>query len=454
MSFWSATRWRHHLVLPDPTDRAVLLLEGPGGWALPMLETDPGHPGDATMVTDGMRERFGLETTVLGCLHHDFDPGSRLGEWVRALENHSPEWTAKPSARWIGADALFSLPLARPEHRRLLAAWLAGHRSFRVPWERRGWMQRAVDWSQAALTAHGLGRIDHVSQVRAWEFSTVLRLTARGRPFFLKAVPPDRTREVLVTRHLGERLPHVVAPLLASDVEQGWMLMIGVEGPSLEDIGDVRRWEAAARAYAGLQIEWTDRADDLLRLGVRDLRPSRLVTEVDVCFADGSALTPGLRRDLLPAEIETLRRLSPALTRACIELEAAGIPSTLDHADLWASNVIDAAAGPVIIDWEDACLSHPFFGLWYLLASAEDRVDEGATAASRIRDAYLEPWTRYAPAGQLRAVFDQAQRLAPLCFAITFRLEVLPALEASWELREFVPFFLRRLLGAWTESTR
>ena len=92
----------------------------------------------------------------------------------------------------------------------------------------------------------------------------------------------------------------------------------------------------------------------------------RLVGEIDACFADASALSPGLRRDLLPPEIATLRRLAPALARACHELAAAGIASTLDHADLWASNVLDAATGPVIIDWEDACLSHPFFGLWFL----------------------------------------------------------------------------------------
>jgi hypothetical protein len=128
------------------------------------------------------------------------------------------------------------------------------------------------------------------------------------------------------------------------------------------------------------------------------------------------------------------------------------LPNTLDHADLWASNIIDTASGPVIIDWEDACLSHPFFGRWNLLMSAEDRVDDPARAQNRIRDAYLEPWTRYASSEQLRAAFDLAQRLAPLCFAITFRLDVLPLLDASWELREFVPFFLRHLITAWADQ--
>lgn len=453
MSFWTTRRWRQHLVLAHPTDRAVLLLEGSAGWALPVLEMDAGHPGDAAMIVSGVRERFGLDVGVLGCLHHDFDRVTRVGEWVRELESHSPVWTPTPPARWISADDLRSLTLAWPGHRPLLTAWLAGHCHARAPWERRGWLNRAVGWSQSELSRHGFGKIEHATQVRAWEFSTVLRLTAGAQRFFFKAVPAGREREMRVTRRVAERLPHLVAPVIASDVEQGWMLMAGVEGPSLEGISDVRRWEAAARAYAGLQIDWIDHTAELLTLGVRDLRPACLAAEVDACFADGRALSPGLRRDLRPPELEALRKLSPVLANACTELEARGIPNTLDHADLWASNVIDTANGPVIIDWEDACLSHPFFGLWYLLMSAEDRVDDPARAQSRIRDAYLEPWTRYASSEQLRATFDLAQRLAPLCFAITFRLDVLPLLDASWELREFVPFFLRRLLTAWRTAT-
>ena len=117
----------------------------------------------------------------------------------------------------------------------------------------------------------------------------------------------------------------------------------------------------------------------------------------------------------------------------------------------WASNIIDTDSGPVIIDWEDACLSHPFFSLWYLLQSS-DWLDPRPTTRGRIRDAYLEPWARYGSPGELRATFDLAQRLAPLSAAITFRLDVVPLLDASWELREFVPFFLRHLLAAWADQ--
>jgi len=59
MSFWSATRWRQHLVLALPTGRAVLLLEEPAGWALPVLEMNATHPGDAEMIASSCLSSYG-----------------------------------------------------------------------------------------------------------------------------------------------------------------------------------------------------------------------------------------------------------------------------------------------------------------------------------------------------------------------------------------------------------
>jgi hypothetical protein len=449
MSFWSATRCRFHIALRHPTDRAVLLVDDRPGWALPVVEAEPGHPGDFRAIARTMRERLGLDVAALGCLAHEFDPTARLGESVREVESQSPDWTPRPPARWVTTEELATLALTTPRHRTLLTSWLSGRKQSPLPWERRGWLQRAVGWCDAELRARGLASVERVEQVRQWEFSTVLRLTTADRRFFFKAVPQGREREVRLTQRLAERHPGSVAQVLASDLEQTWMLMAEIGGVNLEEVRDLRRWEAAAATYARLQTDWIGRGDELVALGCRDLSLPNLAAAIVPCIGDTAALAPGLRRDLSAEEIHRLRALGPALAAACKELEGFGIPATLDHADLWASNVIDGPHGPVIIDWEDAGLSHPFFALWHLILSAEDRVDDTVNAPARIRDAYLEPWTRYESPKRLREAFDLAQRLAPLCYAITFRLDVLPVLDASWELREFVPFFLRRLLGAW-----
>lgn len=125
----------------------------------------------------------------------------------------------------------------------------------------------------------------------------------------------------------------------------------------------------------------------------------------------------------------------------------------MEHGDLWGDNVIAAPDACVLIDWEDAALAHPFWSPALLLLSLDhtEALADVPDARARIREAYLAPWraagpTRAWPAGRLDAAFDLAQRLAMLYYAVQFRRFALPRIETSWEVREFAPFFLRRLL--------
>ena len=76
-----------------------------------------------------------------------------------------------------------------------------------------------------------------------------------------------------------------------------------------------------------------------------------------------------------------------------------GTPACLEHGDFWAANVIATERGPVLIDWEDATLSHPFLGAYLLVASLDyaDAIGDKAAARDRIRRAYLGPWREACP---------------------------------------------------------
>ncbi len=58
----------------------------------------------------------------------------------------------------------------------------------------------------------------------------------------------------------------------------------------------------------------------------------------------------------------------------------------------------------VVLDWGDACVTHPFLSLAVLERSMTGQLgaDQGA-AMARLRDACLEPWERDASTGSLRA---------------------------------------------------
>ena len=111
------------------------------------------------------------------------------------------------------------------------------------------------------------------------------------------------------------------------------------------------------------------------------------------------------------------------------------MPDSLDHGDLSAAQVIVGEMGPVIFDWSDATITHPF------LALAAFDADETGTQA------YLDAWqTGLSPSDALERG-PRGSPGEPLHLARSFRDRILPGLEQPWELDRVVPARLHGL--AW-----
>jgi hypothetical protein len=89
----------------------------------------------------------------------------------------------------------------------------------------------------------------------------------------------------------------------------------------------------------------------------------------------------------------------PAFVDACAELAASsaaiGVPAaTIEHADIHGTNVVFDGHTARLVDWGDACITHPFASLFVpshlLLPSLP--VSTRAAAERSLRDAYLGPW--------------------------------------------------------------
>jgi hypothetical protein len=127
------------------------------------------------------------------------------------------------------------------------------------------------------------------------------------------------------------------------------------------------------------------------------------------------------------AQIARLRAIAPDLHAACAELAALGIPETLEHGDLWGTNIFladDSGSTFRFHDWSDSSLSHPFFSLLLTLHDVELAFPDMPDARDRLRDA-----------------FAMAQRLAPLDHALLYHRRILPAMRAKWEMALMLPYF-------------
>jgi hypothetical protein len=146
------------------------------------------------------------------------------------------------------------------------------------------------------------------------------------------------------------------------------------------------------------------------------------------------------------AEAGRLRERSSELVEACLYLAAGPVPDSLDHGDLNAAQVLVGAMGPVVLDWSDGSITHPFLSAASFLGSA-GRSAGVPVAGTSLEDAYLGPW-RASGSGseaELRAALARARVVHPIHVAALYAERVLPGLEQPWEMARVVPDALRSL---------
>ena len=324
--------------------------------------------------------------------------------------------------------------------------WKAGdeYAPHRVPWYRHGWQPEAAAWIEEQVRGLGDRLVAPVEQLRSWQRSALLRAHTPSGALYFKAVPPMFAHEPRLIQALARDHPGRFPEIIALDEERHWYLMRDLGGRPLTEVRDIGRWEEALRCYARLQIAATEEVERLLALGCPDRRLDRLAAELDSLLEDTRALQPaGL--PLSAEEIQHLRRRAPWFKEACAELAAAGIPCTLEHGDFWSGQIIVGEKGHAFIDWSDSSVSHPFFSMLFLRENAGE-FPEVPDVGVRLRNAYLEPWTDYAPMDRLVSIYEQALVLAGLHHALLYHRIVLPGMEVRWEMENMVPYYLKTVL--------
>lgn len=326
-----------------------------------------------------------------------------------------------------------------------------------IPWAQPGWFEKVSRWVHAELEGQGIAVSGAIEYARSYPWSTVLRVpTGQGTVYF-KAVSPVDPYEPAVLQSLGRWRPDCVPELLAVDADRRWILMRDT-GHMLRDAirptRDIRPWLPVLPRYAQLQIEMAEHVPELLARGVPDRRLSVLPSLYEPLLADVDVLRIDQPNGLTSEQYRRLLDLSPRVVELCEQLAEYHIPETLNHGDLNDSNILLCDGRPIFIDWGDSCVSHPFYSLRTVLVSAEISLglEENAPELQPLRNAYLEPWTRYESREDLLTALDLARRLAAINGALTWhrlvsRLEGQPREEYA----KPVPALLQEFLDA--EST-
>jgi hypothetical protein len=281
------------------------------------------------------------------------------------------------------------------------------------------WLGQATTWIDERLGESGLKRTGAPEQTHLQPWATVLRVPTADAPFWFKANSDQQAYEAGVVELLARRRPDAVPALIAVDPERSWMLMAD-GGTRLRELieaeHDFSRWLDALPRYAELQLGLAADHDALLACGAPDhgldALPELYARLLEV--AD----------DIPAAELGRLRELTPWVSDACAGLSALGIPETIQHDDLHDGQIFVRDGTYLFFDWGDACVGHPFFTMSVTLEGVLqwgfDDV-EGSVDIRPFRDAYLGPFTTYAPREDLEAGFATALRLGWICRALNYQ---------------------------------
>jgi hypothetical protein len=263
-----------------------------------------------------------------------------------------------------------------------------------------------------------------------------MRVPTEAGDVYFKANAAELRQEAAVVTFLAGRRPDCIPPLLAADVDRGWMLMTDA-GTRLRDIvqreRDMTCWSEILPLYAGVQIDLVDHAEELIALGAPDLRLSVLPSRYEQMLGELGALPS-----------DDLRRLVGSVSGVgamCEELAGYGLPETIQHDDFHDGQVYVRDGRYLLLDWGDACVSHPFFTLAVTLEGVlswglddvRDSVD-----VEPFRNAYLEEFTRIAKRPELDDACAAAMRLGWVCRAVNGHLGGSTAESTHARLRMFL----------------
>lgn len=275
-------------------------------------------------------------------------------------------------------------------------------------WTDDAWIAGAHRWIDERLGELGLRRTGDVEQPHVAPWSTVMKVPVGEESVFFKANTDALRHEAAIVRRLAARMPDRVPPLLAVDEDTGWMLMADA-GETLRIVvpreRSLDRWLDALGLYAEAQLAMTDSVEDLLAVGVPDLR-------LDVLPDKYAALM-----DLIGAE-QRFRDALPWVKELADELASHGIAETLQHDDLHDGQVFVQSGQHgerhLLMDWGDSCISHPFFTLSVTIEGViawglDD--EENSVDTTPFLEAYLAPYAAAYPHVDLVAAARTATRL-------------------------------------------
>lgn len=295
------------------------------------------------------------------------------------------------------------------------------------------WESRARHWLRGLFPESRRFAVE-VRRERVW--GTIWTVATDEGTFWFKRAAPDLTTEVALLELLVRSRPDVILAPRATHATERWIVTAD-QGQTLAPISreeGPHHYVETAVALAGLQRSVSEHADQLARIGLHAFAPEDFTDRI----ADHLSWCAALPVDH-PVHLDVRARQDVHSRAARLAAQWAelmpSVPTGLDHNDLHLGNVF---RGPLLSDWGDAVIGHPFASLRALVVPA--RKVFGPAVSDEVRRRYLECW---GDPEALGVELELAMRMAAAQRFLAWRR--MGDLEAIAEYHEWITVLLTRL---------
>ena len=296
-----------------------------------------------------------------------------------------------------------------------------------LPWKRPEWQEQVFAWIHAQLVQQNIDITGPIELLHQRPWATFMQVPTNDGPVYFKAPAPMSAYEAAVTQALAQWRPDCNVPVLAVDIDRGWLLSADA-GVTIRSLGrtaeQIKHWQKILPLYANLQIELIDRQSTLLALGMEDRRLIHLPRLFNELLEPNENLRIGLEPGLTAEAYQQLLDWRPRFATLCERLADYGIPETIAHEEVHENNVVVRDGRYTFTDWADSSFGHPFFSMVVTLRTFVYwlKLEENGPIYNQLRDIYLEPWTKFASLERLNDAFKLAYVLGVANRAISWHL--------------------------------
>jgi hypothetical protein len=257
--------------------------------------------------------------------------------------------------------------------------------------------------------------------VRLMPWSSVYVAETKSVRIFLKIVVPPFDIEIKLLPYLAEQFPEVIPKVIATHPKHQCILMHDAGMPLRDLLKKTYKnnWvKKAVSCYGNLQKNTSHQVDALLALGVPDWRLHTLPQKYLALLQRTKFLThDGLSND----EITQLELRYPHVEQLCKVLASGPIPDAIEHGDFHDNNIlINIHNNPIIHDWGDTVITHPFFSYCSFESSASRHHKISVSQQNLTETCYLDAWSDYATKEVLKHIMKNTKILNIIKFALGF----------------------------------